>query len=501
MKKKIVVVIPLFLLSLLLSCVREEIEITENSPKPAIEVRRPAVSGMFYPGDAFTLKNEVDEFLQRSEKETIDGKLIALIAPHAGYQYSGQVAAFAYKQLEGKKIDTVILIGPSHRTRFSGVSVGNYGYYQTPLGKVAVDTKLAERMMEGNKLIGFYPPAHQQEHCLEVQLPFLQRTLTKFKMLPLVIGSPTLETCRELSQVLLKETKGKNILLIASTDMSHYHSYDEACRIDNVTIKELQKLNPQSLHHKIAARECELCGAGAVIATLLYTQAKGGDEVKILKHANSGDTCGDKQRVVGYLSAAIFARKGRKKMVGENKGVLNEKQKKRLLDIARRTIDEYITSGKKLDFTEDDSLLLKNMGAFVTIHKQGSLRGCIGNIIGQQPLYLTVRDMAIQSATADPRFPPVAPDELKDIDIEISVLSEPKKVENTDEIKMGVHGVIVKKGYSSGVYLPQVARETGWTKEEFLSNLCAGKAGLSPEAWKDKDTELYSFTAQVFGEK
>ena len=487
MKKGTVFLILLLLISLVSSCVEEK-------------TRSPAVSGMFYPSNVSTLKDEVDKFLQRAEKEVIEGKLIALIVPHAGYIYSGPVAAYAYKQLEGKKIDTVILIGPSHYVRFPGVSVGNYGYYQTPLGKVAVNTKLAERMMEGSKLIDFHPPAHQREHSLEVQLPFLQRILTDFKILPLVIGSPALETCRGLSEVLLKETEGKNILLIASTDMSHYHPYDEACRIDNLTIKELEKLNPQSLYHKLVAEECELCGAGAVIATLFYAQAKAGNEIKILKYANSGDTGGDKRRVVGYLSAAIFTQKGRKEMINENKDILNEQQKKRLLGIARKTIDEYITGGKKLDFTEDDPLLLKKMGAFVTIHKQGNLRGCIGNIIGQQPLYLTVRDMAIQSATADPRFPPVAPDELKDIDIEISALSEPKKVENIDEIKMGIHGVIVKKGYSSGVFLPQVATETGWTKEQFLSNLCAHKAGLSPEAWKDKDTELDSFTAQVFGE-
>ncbi|MBU3933120.1 MAG: AmmeMemoRadiSam system protein A [Candidatus Omnitrophica bacterium] len=188
-------------------------------------------------------------------------------------------------------------------------------------------------------------------------------------------------------------------------------------------------------------------------------------------------------------------------MSNENKDILNEGQQKRLLEIARKTMNEYVSSAQKLDFSESDPLLLKNMGAFVTIHKQGNLRGCIGNIIGRQPLYLTVRDMAIEAATADPRFAPVTADELEDIDIEISVLSTPERVEDVDEIKLGVHGVIVKRGNSGGVFLPQVATETGWTREEFLDNLCAHKAGLSADAWKDKDTELHSFTAQVFGEK
>lgn len=185
----------------------------------------------------------------------------------------------------------------------------------------------------------------------------------------------------------------------------------------------------------------------------------------------------------------------------QSQDILNEQQKQRLLEIARSTLEKYIVDQEKTDFTETDPLLLRNMGAFVTIHKQGRLRGCIGNIIGRQALYLTVRDMAVEAATGDPRFPAVSADELKDIDIEISVLSEPERVEDVQEIKMGVHGVIVKRGFASGVFLPQVATETGWSREEFLSNLCAHKAGLSPDAWKNKDTEIYSFTAQVFGEK
>jgi len=188
-------------------------------------------------------------------------------------------------------------------------------------------------------------------------------------------------------------------------------------------------------------------------------------------------------------------------MSKENTERLDQRQKKRLLEIARKTVEAYVSSGEKLEFSEEDELLSKNMGAFVTVHKQGKLRGCIGNIIGRQPLYLTVRDMAIQASSHDLRFIPVRPEELKDIDIELSVLSEPKKVENVDEIEMGRHGVIVKRGNADGVFLPQVATETGWSRQEFLSNLCEHKAGLEPGAWKDKNTELYKFSAQVFGEK
>ena len=181
--------------------------------------------------------------------------------------------------------------------------------------------------------------------------------------------------------------------------------------------------------------------------------------------------------------------------------MLNSEQKKELLNIARKTVETYVREKKIPDFKETDQDLLRQEGAFVTLHKNGELRGCIGNIIGIQPLWSTVRDMAVESSSRDPRFEPVSSGELKDIKIEISVLSQPKRVQDINEIKMGTHGVIVKKGLNGGVFLPQVATETGWSRDEFLSNLCAQKAGLPADAWKDKKTELYIFTAQVFGEE
>jgi AmmeMemoRadiSam system protein A len=181
--------------------------------------------------------------------------------------------------------------------------------------------------------------------------------------------------------------------------------------------------------------------------------------------------------------------------------MLNKNQRKRLLDIARNSIETYLKTGKKLEVTETDPLLLKEMGAFVTLGEGGQLRGCIGSLVGRQPLYLTVRDMAVQAAVGDPRFAPVSLDGLKDIDIEISALSPLERVNSADDIKMGIHGVLVRRGFNSGVFLPQVGTESGWSKEDFLSELCRQKAGLPADAWKDKSTELYIFTAEVFSEK
>ena len=181
--------------------------------------------------------------------------------------------------------------------------------------------------------------------------------------------------------------------------------------------------------------------------------------------------------------------------------MFNNKQRKSLLEIARASINTYLQSGKKIQISETDPLLKQVVGAFVTLNKHKELRGCIGNLTGTQPLYLTIRDMAIEAAVGDPRFPKLSLSELKDVEIEVSVLSVLERVSSAEKIEMGKHGVLVKKGYQSGVFLPQVATETGWSKEEFLNNLCAQKAGLPADAWKNKDTELYVFEAEVFSEK
>lgn len=181
--------------------------------------------------------------------------------------------------------------------------------------------------------------------------------------------------------------------------------------------------------------------------------------------------------------------------------MLNKNQRKKLLDIARKSIEAYLKTGGKIKIKESDPKLCEELGSFVTLHEAGQLRGCIGNIVGHKPLYLTVRDLAVEAATGDPRFASVKFAELENIEIEISVLSVLEKVDSADKIEIGKHGVIVRRGFNSGVFLPQVATETGWTKEEFLAHLCAQKAGLEPNAWKDRSTEIFIFTAEVFSEK
>ncbi|MGE5197805.1 MAG: AmmeMemoRadiSam system protein A, partial [Deltaproteobacteria bacterium] len=391
-----------------------------------------------------------------------------------------------------------VVIGTSHFYPFSKVSVYPQGAFRTPLGDLQIDAEFAGKLLNRDPDILFVPAAFQKEHSVEVQLPFLQKALSGFKIVPLVMGDCTLKTCQSLA-ALLKEAIGsrKDVLVVASTDMYHGYDYDEADIIDNLTLSYLKNMDAQGLYYGLRESKLQLCGGFGVVTAIILSRELGHNRLTILKHTNSAEVTGEKIKgrwTVGYASCAIDEEKGASPM-------LNKEQRKRLIEIARSSIENYLKNGKKSALTEDDPVLSEKMGAFVTLREHGELRGCIGNLVGNQPLYLTIRDMAIEAAVGDPRFMPVKLPELKNIDIEISVLSPLKKVDSAEAIEMGRHGVLIRKGFNSGVFLPQVATETGWSKEEFLSQLCAHKAGIPADAWKDKSTEIYIFTAEVFSEK
>ena len=466
---------------------------------------------LWYPSTASELSKMVDGYLANVTKESVPGKIVALIAPHAGYRFSGQVAAYAYKQIEDMEFDTVVLVAPSHRYGLPGASVYESGIYRNPLGDVEVDRATTKQLMNESDAIKFYARAHIQEHSIEVQIPFLQRTLSEFKIVPILIGDSSKENCDMLSTALANVLKGKRALLMVSSDMSHYPSYGEAVKADKVTISALKTLNPDLVRERldgylktgVDGLNCMLCGRGAVLVVMAAAKKLGADSVKILKYANSGDVpIGDKDRVVGYMAAMMYKSEESKQKAsdGASNNPVNEEQQEMLLNLARESIETYLRTGKKKRFEIHDERLKIEQGAFVTLRKQGMLRGCIGHIVPIKPLQDTIVDMAIAAATEDPRFPQVSLDEMKGICIEISVLSIPRRVQSADEIEMEKHGVIVQKGLRRGVFLPQVATETGWDKKTFLEHLCWSKAGLAKDAWKDKDTELHVFTAQLFEE-
>jgi AmmeMemoRadiSam system protein B/AmmeMemoRadiSam system protein A len=467
------------------------------------EIREPAVAGAFYPDKPEVLSRDVKRYLENAKKEKIEGDIVALVSPHAGYMYSGQVAAYAYKLVEGKVFDSVVVVAPSHRALFKGASIYDRGGYRTPLGIVPIDTELSKKMMERRKEIQFLPEAHSQEHSLEVQIPFLQVALRTFNLIPIVMEPYwSWDTCQNLASAIAETVRGKNVLLVASSDLSHFHSYDEAVKLDKIVLNHIERFNPEGLNKDLRSDRCEACGGGPMISIMLAAKALGANQGKVLKYLNSGDVTGDRSRVVGYGAGVFYKTAGGKEKMKEEKKVgvdlgLNEEEKKTLHHIAKTVIENKARGKGVPEFKIESPILKENRGAFVTIHKKGQLRGCIGYIEGHGPLHKTIEEMAEAAAFRDPRFTPVKEKELSELELEISVLTPLKRIMDVNEIQVGKHGIYIKKGWYSGLLLPQVATEYGWDRLTFLDHTCQ-KAGLPSHAWKEKDAEIYIFSADIF---
>jgi AmmeMemoRadiSam system protein B/AmmeMemoRadiSam system protein A len=467
------------------------------------EIREPVVAGTFYPDRPETLSRDVKQYLDQAKEEKIEGEIIALVSPHAGYLYSGQVAAYAYRLVEGRTFDSVVVVGPSHQALFKGASIYDRGGFETPLGVVPIDIELSKRMMERRKEIQFLPEAHAREHSLEVQIPFLQIVSKSFKLVPLVMEPYwNWETCQYLSTAIAETVRGKKVLLIASSDLSHYHPYEKAVELDKIVLNHIERFDPEGLNRELKSGRCEACGGGPIITIMLAAKALGANKGKVLKYLNSGDVTGDRSRVVGYGAGVFYKLVGgvekmkQEKKVGVDLG-LAEQDKKTLHDIAKTVIENKARGKAVPEFKVESPILKENRGAFVTIQKRGQLRGCIGYIEGHGPLYQTIEEMAEAAAFRDPRFNPVKEKELSELEIEISVLTPLKKVLDINEIEVGKHGIYIKKGWFSGLLLPQVATEYGWDRQTFLEHTCQ-KAGLPSSAWREKDTEIYIFSADIF---
>ncbi|MBM4137848.1 MAG: AmmeMemoRadiSam system protein B, partial [Nitrospira sp.] len=447
------------------------------------ETKEPAVAGTFYPAQKDTLREMIDEFLSKAQKGSYSGKLIALISPHAGYQYSGQVAAYSYKQLEKKDIRTVILIGPSHHKAFNGVSVYTKGKFRTPLGDVKINENLAGRLINEKADVVFNHDAFEREHSIEVQIPFLQRVLKDFTIVPILIGSPTKQSFQylteKLTEILRKDEKA---IMVASTDLSHYHDYETASVMDSKMIDAVERMSMEDIERNLVKREAEMCGAYPVLFTMAVARMLGANYGLLYTYANSGDVTGDKGRVVGYAAMGIY------------KSELTKEEKEELLSLAKNTIINYVTNGKIPGGEIKNPKFRANGATFVTIKKNGNLRGCIGNIQPVMPLYESVIKNAISACSSDPRFPPMNKEDIKDMDVEISILSPLLSLRDVKDIQIGRHGLVIRKGMQSGLLLPQVATEFGWDRDTFLEHICL-KAGLPKDAWKD--AELYIFTAEI----
>ncbi len=460
-------------------------------------VRQPAVAGQFYPGDAKTLTAMVDSMLAGAEVPVISGRLVGIQVPHAGYPFSGPTAAHAFKLLQGMDSVTVVMLGTSHRVMLDKAAVYARGSWHTPLGDVAIDEALAKAILAQDKFLADMPEAHAQEHSVEVEVPFLQRTLSSFKIVPIMLLQPTFEQCERVGKAIARAAKGKKVLLLASSDLYHGDSYSEANRIDGTTVGLMAKFDAKAFHAALDRDEAQACGGNAIAAMMVAARELGADNAVVLAQTNSNDVTGERSGYcVGY-SAVAFVASGTGR---EESSELTELEQKSLLGIARSTLESHIRSGKNPDVKPLTPRLAENRGAFVTLHEHGELRGCIGYVEAVKPLYEAVSDMAVAASTEDPRFPPVEVKELDSIEIEITVLSPLRPLPSPDSVIVGKHGLVIRKGFRSGLLLPQVPVEQGWNREQFLTHTCL-KAGLPPNSYKDKDAQLFTFTGQVFGEK
>jgi AmmeMemoRadiSam system protein B/AmmeMemoRadiSam system protein A len=456
------------------------------------EVRKSVWAGIFYEAKGAALSAQIDGFLRLSKGKTSSKeKPLAIISPHAGYMYSGATAACSYNTVRGKDYDTVVIIGPSHRYGFNGCSIYMKGGYETPLGVAEVDTALAAELL---RLSGykFIPQAHQQEHSIEVQIPFIQKVLPGVKILPVLMGFSSKKTIFTLAEALSKCLQGKKekVLLVASTDMSHFLSKEKANKLDSSTISLIKSWDTDALIKKIERNENIMCGGGAVVSTLIYSRNAGADRLDFLQYRDSSAAGGSESEVVGYMAAAIYPKSP------ESGFTLSHEEKQELLRIAGQAVTLFVKEKKILEYTTQVPSLLEQRGAFVTLKKKGRLRGCIGFIEPVLPLYQTIIQAAIYAAIKDSRFYPVRASELKDIDLEISVLTPTRKIKDPNLIKVGKHGLVISKGNQKGLLLPQVPVENKWSRKTYLQQACL-KAGLPKDAWKS-GAEIEIFEAIVF---
>ncbi|MBU7024306.1 MAG: AmmeMemoRadiSam system protein B [Theionarchaea archaeon] len=447
-------------------------------------VRPPAVAGQFYPSSQEELQQAVTMYLDQAPDLNISN-IRALVCPHAGYMYSGLTAAYCYKQLDDV-YDTVILIGPSHYVRFQGASVPDYTHYETPLGLVRVSDMVADMKKNGFSTI---PPVHVKEHCLEVQLPFLQTVLSGFEIVPIVVGDiDPQELASALSPYIDERT-----LVVASSDLSHYYPYEKARELDAACTRAAPVLDFDEIS------QCEACGIRAV-ETVMYLAQQNGWQGNLLDYRTSGDTAGGKDQVVGYMGVAFCGTLS----VGSS-SILDEQEQMVLLTLARQTLEQYLTDGTfpEVDESEMSERLKENRACFVTLNEGGMLRGCIGTLTAETMLYRAVMENAVNAALRDPRFAPLTRDELEKVTIEISVLTPPYRIwyRDSEDLceKIREKGVIVTRGRQRATYLPQVWEQLR-EPEEFLSQLCV-KAGLPADYWKQGDLEVQIYTAQVFKEE
>jgi len=434
-------------------------------------IRKPAVAGQFYPASPSQLEEMIRGMVdEKAEKEEV----IGLVLPHAGYPYSGPVAGATISRIKFK--DTFIIMGPNHTGAGKPLSIMTEGTWKTPLGEVEIDSELAKQILATSSLLEEDDEAHQHEHSIEVQVPFLQYFQRAIKLIPIIISSASGAAYKEIGRELAKaiQKSGKEVVIIASSDMTHYEPQEQAENKDNQAIEAILDLNEDELLRRVDELNISMCGYAPTVALISAAKELGAAKAELVKYQTSGDTTGDYSAVVGYAGIII-------------------KEMSPLAKLAKDAVETYVTEGDIPKPPKKPTPEMKERaGVFVSIHKRGQLRGCIGTF---EPAKKNVAEEiivnAICSATRDPRFPAVTPDELADLDYNVDVLTNPEPVENKDALDPKRYGVIVECGTRKGLLLPDLE---GVDSVDYQIDICCQKADIDPE----EPIKLYRFEVKRY---
>ncbi len=496
------------------------------SPESSAKVKKSNLAGQWYPADRAELARQVDGLLARPVSGSVPRRdQLLLILPHAGYMYSGGVAAAGYRAIGGAGKPAVapglvVIIGPSHSRAFSGCALLDADRYETPLGRVRMETGAAERLV-ANSLFSINPAAFEREHSIEIHLPFLQRIFGRalekeIRVLPVLVGELDDGGAARAAAAITAAVAGEKTLFIVSSDFTHYgpnfgylpfkHDSAQGSRVrlknlDDGAVERIMKRDLAGFSAYLERTGATICGKNPIkIAMSLPIDGFRSEKVA---YDTSGNITGSYDNSVSYAAIIFTGRLAGAATAAPAGSVdLSGSDKRFLLKAARDNIQSWLVKKRGIRFFPDrvPEACLEKRGVFVTLKKRGELRGCIGYIAGIKPIIQGVLDNSYNAAFKDPRFGPVTAGEMKDIAIEISVLTEPSPVRSVEEVRTGRDGLIVERGPYRGLLLPQVAVEQGWDRERFLDEACR-KAGLPAGAWKDGVTMVFRFQANVFGEK
>ncbi len=436
-------------------------------------IRQPAVSGQFYPGSPAKLKEMiagmVDEKAAREEA-------VGLILPHAGYIYSGPVAAAAVSRIQPK--DNFVILGPNHTGMGKPFSIMTEGTWQTPLGNVEIDSELAKKILASSRYLEEDSGAHRFEHSIEVQLPFLQYFKENIKLVPIVLSQAPGKAYKEIGRGIAKAIKesGREVVIIASSDMTHYEPQAQAQEKDSQAIEAILALDEDELLRRIDELNITMCGYAPVVSLISASKELEANEAELVRYQTSGDATGDFSAVVGYAGIII-------------KSYRMSPQVK----LAREAIETYVKEGSVIPPPDNPIPEMKEQaGVFVSLHKFGELRGCIGTFEPcQENIASEIICNAISSATRDPRFPPVAAKELGELEYSVDVLTRPVPVESKDGLDPKKYGVIVECGWRRGLLLPDLEEVDSVDRQ---IEICRMKAGIG----SDEPVKLYCFTVKRY---